>query len=158
MKKIAYTILIILFFSACSKQHFFESYVEIPQEIWNQNEVVKFSPEINDVNSLYNIDLSIRHTKDYKYGNLWLFIHIKSPSGKLQIDTVNCILVNDDNSWKGKCSGSVCNYTFAYADSVKFSETGVYTFEIEQGLREENLPMITELGLIIDKIPTNVQK
>ncbi len=158
MKKVVYTLFIIFFFSACSKNHFFEGYVEIPQKIWNQNEVVKFLPEITDVNSLYNISLSIRHTKKYQYGNLWLFIHIKSPSGKLQIDTVNCILVNDNNSWKGRCSGSVCNYTVAYADSVKFSEPGTYSFEIEQGLRKKNLPMITELGLIIDKIPTNVQK
>jgi gliding motility-associated lipoprotein GldH len=145
---------IIIFSNSCNKKHFYQDYVEIPEKIWKQSQVVKFIVNIQDIKQAYNISINVRHGFNYKYKNIWLFIKTTSPSGKSRLDTLNCILQKNNNHWAGKCIGDICDIQIPFADSIHFTEPGKYTFEIEHGLREKKVPLILEIGLIIDKINT----
>jgi len=149
--KILFLVLISLFFS-CKEEHFYNQYVEIPNQIWNQSEVVKFQVDVKDISAFYNISIAINHNKKYEYGNLWLFAKVTSPNGKTKIDTIDLILIKEDNNWDGKCNNRNCKAITTYVDSIKFVEPGIYTFEFEQGVRKANLPNISKIGLIIDKL------
>lgn len=151
IKKLALFISISILLFSCKSKHFFEDYVEIPNNVWNINQVVKFSVPIDNPKSLYNISINVRHGYTFQTKNLWMFIKTTSPSGKMQLDTLNCILTDDKNAWKGDCLGDMCDYLVPFADSVTFNEAGTYTFEIVQGMRQDNVPSVVEIGLIIDK-------
>ncbi|MBN2662076.1 MAG: gliding motility lipoprotein GldH [Bacteroidales bacterium] len=142
----------IALFSACSNNHYYEENAPIPQEAWNVTQAVVFSAQINDINKFYNLKINISHKNNYEYNNLWLFIKTTSPSGKMQIDTMNCILTDYNHYWIGKCKKDNCKLTVNFADSVKFIEPGLYEFEIIQGLRQDIIQNITEIGFIIDQI------
>ncbi|MEA3452504.1 MAG: gliding motility lipoprotein GldH [Bacteroidota bacterium] len=150
IKKIFILGISILFLFSCNNKHFYEEYTEIPNNIWSQNEVVKFSVDIEDTSSLYNIAVNIRHGYYYQNKNLWLYIKTTSPSGKIQLDTMNCLLAEADNKWKGKCLSDLCDLLVPFADSIYLKEKGTYTFEFQHGLRQKKVASIVEIGLIID--------
>ncbi len=155
IKKITLLLFASLLIFSCNKRHFFEDYVKIPNHVWNEDSIVKFSVPISQDSISYNISINIRHGYRYQNKNLWLFVKTISPSGVYELDTLNCILTKTDNSWKGSCLGDICDYTVPFVDDIKFKEKGTYIFEIQQGLRQKNVPQIIEIGLIIDKLKTN---
>lgn len=153
MKNKLYIIIFILsLFTACSNNHYYEENAPIPNGKWNVSQAVVFSAHINDINSFYNLKININHKNNYAYNNLWLFIKTTSPSGKMQIDTLNCLLTDYEHYWVGKCQKDNCKLTVNFADSVKFVEPGLYEFEIIQGLRQNVVQNISEIGFIIDQI------
>ena len=155
IKKITLLLFLSLLLFSCNKRHFFESYVQIPNNVWNENNIVKFSVPVSDDSLSYNISINIRHGYSYRYKNLWLFIKTISPSGVYELDTLNCVLTKMDNSWKGNCLGNICDYPVVFVDDIKFKAKGTYIFEIRQGMRQKNVLQIAQIGLIIDKVNTN---
>lgn len=151
MQKLLILSFLILLFSGCSEKHFFESKVAITESGWNMNDIVKFSTEITDQNAQYSIYVTVEHDENYPYRNLWLFIRTTSPNDAFQIDTLNCYFTDENYNWLGKKSGKNRFVTTLFADSVSFYEQGVYTFEIQQALRQDIAPSLSEIGLIIDK-------
>ncbi len=141
-----------LFVASCSKEHYYSEFAEIPNAQWNMNQAVAFHVNIDEIQSFYNLKIAIKHEKNYPYNNLWLFLRTTSPSGKMQIDTLNCVFTQPDFSWKGKCSGEACEFIKNFADSVSFVEPGNYEFEIIQGLRVDSVPNILAVGFIVDKL------
>lgn len=151
MKK--YLIFVFLgFLFSCNKAYFYQSNAKIENQTWNKSKIIDFKVKIDDINSFYNIGISLNHNKKYEFANLWLFAKIVSPSGKTQTDTLDFILIDKDNKWVGKKRGSNYEEKFEYLDSVKFAEPGDYSFEFEQGMRKDDLPNISSIGLIIDKL------
>ncbi len=152
MKYLKYlSAIIILIIVGCGGKHFYEKYQEIPGNVWQADKPVVFTVNIDDADAYYNISLNIRHAYNYQYKNLWLFIKTISSEGKERQDSLNCILA-DGQTWNGSCLGDICDLEVPFGDSIKFANTGTYTFEIYQGLRVEQLPFISEIGLIIDKL------
>lgn len=153
MKKIAiFGFLVIIFFTSCKEKHYYEESVEIPESSWNMEDVAQFSVKIDDISVPYNLSLKLQHEKTYPYNNLWLFIRTTAPSGNVRFDTLNCILTNEDYSWKGKSSKNSYTYIAPFRDSIAFIDTGLYKFEIQHALRQEQVPMINKIGFVIDKL------
>lgn len=151
MKKYLIIVIVSLLFS-CNKDYFYQGNVKIENQTWNKSKIVVFNVNIEDINSYYNVDITINHNKRYESANLWLFTRLTSPSGKIQIDTLNFILIDRDNNWEGKKRGDNYELKVNVLDSIKFVEVGSYSFEFEQGMRKDNLPNISSIGIIIDKL------
>jgi len=151
VKKLHFLILSILLLISCQKEHFFDESVQIPDNEWNINSTVKFRFSIDDITKTYNLIININHHKNYQYNNLWLFIKTTAPNGNYQYDTVNCYFTDDNYKWIGDKNGEFIKYSTFWADSVSFVENGEYFVEIQQGLRQDKINMIKEVGLIIDK-------
>ena len=152
MKKIFFLSIIVILFSSCNQKYFYEDYVEIPEKNWDVNDVVSFSFEIEDVTVPYNLYINIRHGNLYPYRNIWLFVHTTAPNGSVQKDSVNCILADDNNRWKGECLVDICDYLSPFMDSIAFIEPGVYVVEIQHALRQDKAPLIHEIGFVVDKL------
>lgn len=159
MKKIAiFGFLITILFTSCQKKHYYDESVVIPENTWNMEDVAQFSVRIDDVSVPYNLNVKLQHKKTYPYNNLWLFIRTTAPSGNERFDTLNCILTNEDYSWKGKSSNNGYTYIAPFRDSIAFIDTGVYVFEIQHALRQKQVPMINKIGLVIDKLSVSNPK
>ena len=126
----------------------------IPEAEWRQEEKVGFDVDIDDTINGYVFGLELRHLENYRYSNLFVFLHTRMPNGNLTHDTIECTLATPEGRWIGKSSGSMRDLRIPLNDNLRFPLTGSYHFEIEQAMREPVLKGISDIGLFIEKNKT----
>jgi gliding motility-associated lipoprotein GldH len=129
----------------------YDQFEELDQGMWTWNDALEFEAEISDTLSLHNIYLQVRHTTEYPMSNLYMFVHVKSPTGQHMKDTINMILAAPDGKWTGKGNGNIRELMLLYRKQTKFRVPGTYIFTLEQAMRQETLP-VTDLGVRIERI------
>jgi gliding motility-associated lipoprotein GldH len=147
----------LLFLSACmlfscDPSRVYDKFKDIDNAKWNKNEHVKFDVQIDDTVSYNNVYINLRNSGDYKYSNIYLFISTIYPSGKISVDTVECVLANAEGKWLGKGLGDIKDCQMLFMKNVRFHQTGIYTFEFEQAMRTDELEGIKSIGIRIEKI------
>jgi gliding motility-associated lipoprotein GldH len=93
----------------------------------------------------------IRHSEAYAYNNIFLFVTTKYPDGKVLTDTMEVILANQKGEWLGSGMGDIYDFKVPIKKNIRFPLGGKYQFVFEQGMREDPLPMIMDLGFEIEK-------
>jgi len=127
----------------------YENHHSFNESGWNTDSVLTFKYMISDSLKPYDLKLNIRHTVDYQYQNLFLFL-----KGDNQ-DTIEIILSDKNGKWKGRGVSDVRELTHDLNIKRVFSKTGEHTLKLEQAMRygdEEkikNLEDILDIGLII---------
>ena len=140
----------VLLLSGCTDDSFEERTV-IPEAEWAQENRVAFDVNINDTISGYVFGLDFRHLENYRYSNLFVFLHTRMPNGNLTHDTIECTLATPEGRWLGKSSGSMRDLHVPLNENLRFPLKGTYHFEIEQAMREPVLKGISDIGLFIEK-------
>jgi gliding motility-associated lipoprotein GldH len=134
---------------SCTKPIYYEQYQTIDNP-WNKNKEYFFTCEIEDHTVFYNISINIRNNNLYPYQNLWLFYTEEQPENLILRDTIECMLADNYGKWIG--SGiSIHHLNIPIRTQYKFPRKGLYTFTIRQGMREDRLKGIEQLGLRIEK-------
>jgi gliding motility-associated lipoprotein GldH len=153
MNKLAKSTVLILFltFVSCDPNMVFDQYIHIENGLWGWVDAREFEVDISDTTSLHDVYLQVRHTVEYPLSNLYMFVHVKGPSGQIMKDTVNLLLAAPDGSWTGRGSGNLRELQLLYRKQTQFRSPGTYTFTLEQGMRNPELP-VTDLGVRIEKI------
>lgn len=123
----------------------------IPEAGWTQENRIAFDVAINDTISPYLFGLELRHLENYRYSNLFVFLHTRMPNGNLTHDTIECTLATPEGRWIGKGSGSMRDLSVTLNEGLVFPLAGTYHFEIEQAMREPVLKGISDIGLFIEK-------
>ena len=144
-------VLIGILLAACGQKDFYLRNVPIEKGIWPAEHFYRFEVPVSDTNSSYNIYLQVRNDGRYEYSNLWLFIRTNSPTGAVLRDTLECRLADEEGRWQGKGSGGRFSLEIPLRYRVRFPNPGTYIFEIDQGMRSNELKYITDLGLRIEK-------
>jgi gliding motility-associated lipoprotein GldH len=153
--KFKYFILSISFFFifiSCNNNVVYKESIKIPDNVWDMNNIAQFKPTIDSINTPYNVYLNIRHANMYPSQNLWLFISTTTPTGATQVDTFECILADDKGKWFGDGAGDIWDVEIPYKQNIAFPIAGEYNIKIQHGMRLENLPLIMEIGISIEKI------
>lgn len=143
-------IVALLFLVSCSNADFNERIV-IPEAEWAQDNHLAFDVDINDTVSGYVFGLEFRHLENYRYSNLFVFLHTRMPNGNLTHDTIECTLATPEGRWIGKGSGSMRDLRVPLNERLCFPLKGTYHFEIEQAMREPVLKGISDMGLFIER-------
>lgn len=153
MKKLAKSFVLILFLAivSCDPNMVFDQYTHNENGLWGWVDAREFQVEISDTTSLHDIYLQVRHTVEYPLSNLYMFVYVKGPSGQILKDTVNLIIAAPDGRWTGKGYGNLRELQLLYRKQTQFRIPGIYTFTLEQGMRNPELP-VTDLGVRIEKI------
>jgi len=146
-----FIVLIALLFSACDTNVVFEKYKKIPQTGWQKDSLVVFTIPITDTLQNHNLSLNIRNDIKYSYSNLWLFIKITQPGKTAVTDTFEVMLANGAGKWLGEGFGGIKTRQVPYRSGVYFPVSGDYKISIQQGMRDENLKAITDVGIRIEK-------
>jgi gliding motility-associated lipoprotein GldH len=136
---------------ACSRFTIFEQSRKMTGEKWHKDSVLTFYPVIEDTAKVMNLGFSLKHSGDYPYSNLWLFIDVESPSGTVQTDTMEYFLAEPDGQWIGKGSDKSCTVYWLYKQGVKLARPGKYQFIIRQGMRKDELDGIQEFSIWIEE-------
>lgn len=154
MKQIIYitlSILILAGIASCDSKRVFEAYKTLEEKGWNKDSVVTFNVHLTDTTRNHNLYVNIRNKGTYPYSNLWLFLTIGSPDGHQLTDTVEFTLAEPSGRWKGSGIGDLHDNQILYKSNVFFPHGGDYTFSIKQGMRDNVLPGIRDIGLRIEK-------
>lgn len=152
MKKITLifaTVAIML--SSCSNRMIYDESVVIPDAKWDNKVVPYFDVNVEDTVSIYSFALNVRHIENYRYSNLYIFLHTTFPNGNVTHDTIECTLAYPDGRWVGKGSGSMRSDRIVLNPNLRFPLGGSYHFEIEQAMRDEVLKGIADIGISIEK-------
>ncbi|MDR1623736.1 MAG: gliding motility lipoprotein GldH [Tannerellaceae bacterium] len=140
-----------LFLFSCGRnQVVYNQYLAIDHSAWEKGKEYYFTFQIDDPAVPYNITLEIRNNNLYPYQNLWLLLQEESPVGPMARDTMECVLADDFGKWLG--SGiSLFQTSFPIKTNYLFTNTGRHTFSFRQGMRNDTLKGIQEIGLRIEK-------
>lgn len=138
------------FFQSCGdKNVIFDESSIIANSSWDNNERPHFDVKVEDTLSNYAFYLNIRHLENYRYSNIYMFLHTTFPNGNQTHDTIECILSYPDGRWIGKGSGSMRDNKILLNSNLSFPLSGNYHFEIEQAMREPVLKGVADVGISI---------
>lgn len=150
IKKLLIFISLIAFLSSCGSGSYSERTI-IPNAEWTQENKITFDIAVSDSTSGYVFGLDMRHLENYRYSNLFIFLHTTFPNGNITHDTIECTLALPDGRWIGKSSGSMRDLHIPLNENLRFPLCGNYHFEIEQAMREPVLKGITDMGIFIEQ-------
>ena len=128
-----------------------ENYHSFNHNGWNTDSIVSFKYTITDTTKKYDLSLKIRHTVDYEFQNLFLFLE------EANKDTIEIILANKNGQWLGSGISDVREFEYFFAKQRTFTKKGDYELSIEQAMRHAsvhkivNLENILDIGLIVSE-------
>lgn len=151
MKGIAFIFVSILLLTvACKNNYFYSEYKTIKDLNWLINDTLVFKKTIDKPNNKpYQIEISVRHDKDYEFSNLWLEVEV-SYVGKTETKKQEVVLYNKVGKPFGKCTGSICTQTIPIVKNIKFDKKGVLQIKITQLMRKNPIENIKDIGIIIE--------
>ncbi len=144
--------------SSCNRNVVYNEYQEIDNYVWTQNKSLEFCCNIEDTSCPYNIFLNIRHANFFPYKNIWLTVKIIKPNLTSNIvDTVECILAEDNGRWIGDGLGDIWDYKHQWIiqDNKIFTEPGNYYFVVNHLMRSDTISGIMDIGLEVEKFEYN---
>jgi gliding motility-associated lipoprotein GldH len=124
----------------------------IADHSWSYANKITYTVKIDDEKAAYNLYMNLRVTADYKYSNLFVLISQTGPDKKKQIKRYELKLANKDGEWLGKGSGNLYSYQVSFLTNYKFAAKGIYTFSIEQNMRDNPLREVSDVGLRVEKV------
>lgn len=138
--------------AACDSQVVFESNQSIESTGWQKEGAVNFEWNITDTVSLHNFYVTVRNKEGYAYSNLFLFVSMEFPNGKLSVDTIDCPLADMDGHWLGSGLGDLYDNRIIFKEKKKFPMAGRYRISIQQAMRENPLMDINDIGFRVSKL------
>ena len=150
MNKFLLFILCSFLLSACINQNTYTDFHSFKNGEWNKDSIYHFEVNISDTINPHQIFVETRNNNLYPYRNIWLFIKLETPSGSVRKDTIGFDLADDYGEWLGK-GINIYKLERLYEESFVFRQPGIYTFSIRQGMRDDVLKGINEIGIKLTK-------
>ena len=137
--------------TGCDPNVVFEKNIVLPDNRWEMNNIVRLETEIKDTIPAYNVYINVRNAGGYQFSNLFLFLTTHFPAGEETRDTVELTLADEHGRCLGDGSGDIWDNRILFKRGVRFPQSGLYRFEIQQAMRVNPLPQIMDAGLRIEK-------
>ncbi len=136
---------------SCTNSAVYEKNQPIPERTWSYEKTPQFDVHIADSKARYNIYINLRHSNEYSFSNIFVLLHEK---GAKLVDTAyrkEIPLAQLDGRWLGSSAGSLYEVQYLAKENFVFPDTGVYTFALEQNMRENPLKDIVDVGIKVVK-------
>ncbi len=150
-KYFAFLFVISTFWSCSDPNAVIDQNTVITNNNWSYVNKIKNKVTVTDESIPYNLYMNLRVTADYKYANLFVLIKQVNPDKKASTTRYEFKLANADGEWLGDGSGSIYSYQVPFKKAYKFPAKGVYTFEIEQNMRDNPLREVTDVGMRVER-------
>ncbi len=149
MYKYLIPFVLLLFLQSCQEDDLYHLSHPFGENGWTYADSLRFDFEIQDTSKRYDIFLTVHHTPDYDFENLYVkFSTIfpkgqKALDGKKRVDQITSLkLAEIDGSWLGKCSAKACTYQIPIQIKAWFPDAGPYSLLVEQYMRTDSLKSI----------------
>ena len=115
---------------------------------WGRGDTLTFTTRLTDSAALYQLAIDMRHTDRYPYGEFCLrLLPAPAASDTLRISLIDSRARWTTRGWAGLYQGRIPAGTFR-PDSA-----GTYTFRMVHAMPDSILPGISDLGLLIRRVP-----
>lgn len=141
---------LLFFLWSCEEPSVYTSYRPVEKATWNKETTFYFPVDIPDTSTPYSLTLDIRNNTLYPYRNLWVVCQVEQPIGPFLSDTLECILADEHNKWRGN-GFSLFTTSFPLKEQFVFPHAGLYTFSFSHIMTDEKLKGIHEIGFRIEK-------
>lgn len=129
----------------------------VPDQTWHRDQPFVFTTDsITDTQQGYNAFIDLRINQDYKYRNIFFFVTIEMPDKQTIRDTMQGELMDMEGNWKDDVSGFATikekEFLHPYRKNFRFPKAGVYRFIVQQGMADEALEEIVDVGFKLRKV------
>jgi gliding motility-associated lipoprotein GldH len=134
----------------------YEKNIALPGQQWADSFRPSFSFTISDKDTAYryNIFIVLRHTDAYNYNNIWIRGTIRQPGDSTaRNDRYDLLLATNDKGWLGTGMEDIYEQRVSIQQSTRFKQPGVYSFTLEQVMREDPLKHVLNVGVRIERAP-----
>jgi gliding motility-associated lipoprotein GldH len=151
VNRLFFFLLLFIASASCQPIDVYERSKFFPKHEWSSKEKPSFTFEITDTTALYNIMLVLRHADAYRYNNIWIKLHMKSPvdSGTIRREFV---LANSAQGWLGSGMDDIFEHRIPFNDKPAPLHAGKYTFTLAQDMREDPLSHVLNVGVRVQKV------
>lgn len=139
---------LVFLLSSCGRGVLFDQTVNV-HKAWYMNNPVVFNVTVNDTLQGYDFYLNLRHNNNYRYSNLYIFLQTEFPNHHVTRDTLQFILADPSGKWLGKGWGKIKEDHILLKQNLRFPLKGQYHFTLWQGMRNDTLKGIEDVGLQI---------
>ncbi len=152
-KSAALFVLCLVLLFSCHRKSVYSDYKALKGAKWHQDSILRFDMTVPDSTKIYNLFLNVRNEGRYPYSNLFLFVKIIPPKGKILNDTIELSLASPEGKWFGHGLGDLYDMKYPYKQATFFPSAGYYRFEVRQGMRSEDgfLRGIHDFGITLDQ-------
>ena len=120
------------------------SYNVFKEDSWHTDSIITLNYGVVDSTTKYNLYLKVRHSTDFEYQNIFLFVNFKEKT-----DTVEVVLSEKNGKWLGKGFGDIKEVEYCFAKNITLNSKQVSTIAVEHAMRYGEEPEITRLKGII---------
>lgn len=143
---------------SCGKPTLYSDYHSVSPFGWEADSSLSYRFAVTDTLTPCDLIISVRHTQNYPFQNMWLFLEwdsdsLSSASHPIflpQRDTIEFYLADQRGRWLGNGFGQLREMPVLYAQSIIFPHAGNYLFRIRHGMRDNSLRGISDVGLQIE--------
>lgn len=151
MKNFIYIAVLVLA-AGCSTLDVYEKNAFFPDHQWKSSNRPSFSFNIEDTVSAYNIFVIFRHEDAYHFNNAWLNITTVAPHDTARTQLIDITLADGKKGWLGAGMDDVFDHRARITRSPVKLKKGVYTFTLQQNMREEPLQYVLNAGIRVEKV------
>ncbi|PCJ80361.1 MAG: hypothetical protein COA49_08990 [Bacteroidetes bacterium] len=137
--------------TSCGDLPVYSESIAIGPEGWYADKFAVFEWNIDDESLRYDGFVDIRHTGNYSFSNLYLFVNLTFPNGKQRTDTLQVSLADARGNWFGSGIGDLVDHSISYMENKEFPLKGTYRLKITQGMRQDPLMSITDVGFRLEE-------
>lgn len=151
MKYIVYILFIVATFSACNTIDVYEKSHFFPRHSWSSKVKPSFTFEVTDTTALYEITFVIRHTDAYNYNNIWVKMQMRGPADSADVRR-EFVLANNSQGWLASGMDDIYEHRLPFNAKPAPLHAGVYTFTLQQDMREDPLENVLNVGIRVQKV------
>lgn len=146
----ALILFVVIMLWSCDANRFYDQSLALPSTGWHKDSIAGFEVHVEDTARPYNFYITIRNDDAYPYRNFYLFLSTTLPNNNETRDTLELILASKQGKWLGNGFGAVKDNQIKIRENLLFPIGGSYHFRIEQAMRQDVLPGISDIGIRIE--------
>ena len=136
----------------CCNTNTESSYSIFEEDSWHADSIITLNHSVVDTITKQNLYLKIRHTTDFEYQNIFLFVDFQEKR-----DTIEVTLSEKNGKWLGSGFGDIKEVEYCFAKEIIFNSKKTSNVTVEQAMRYGDQPVITNLKGII-ALGINIKK
>ena len=141
----------IVFLTRCGSS-VYEENIDVTDLAWHKDSIYVFETDsLTKLPDAVVFGVNIRNTIDYKYRNIWCYMSITLPNGKVFSDTIDHYLMTPDGYWLENVDGNNAikssNIFFKYP--INNPESGKYSITLQHAMRGEVLEDVVSVSAFI---------
>jgi len=136
---------------SCDGSVYYYESMPVNEHGWLPEEKLTFDVEVDDTVHNFDFLIGVRNSISYPYSNTFLFVNTTFPDGSVAHDTMECPLADASGRWYGKRTGRYVDSRYRLrGGSARFPMTGLYRFEIVNGMRDSAIAGLKDISLRIE--------